>query len=215
MTSKNRTEARDEVLFAFHEACERPTPEQIIEWSRRYPEYANDIREHAELQLSMLARTDLHAIEPDEATIARGWSRTLNAIYHAEQEAAPAEQPADQATFSQLIERRGTTIPALARQLDIDRLVIGELNSGRIAPPIGSRLLSALVDALGISVKHLEAALRLTMANPALGQAKAVKLPSVKAQTYEDVVLGTSMSEEKKQYWLGRDSTWIPGATSD
>lgn len=213
MISKNRTETRDEVLFAFHEACELPTPEQVTEWTRRYPEFANDIREHAELQLSWLARTDLQTDEQDEAMIARGWSRTLNAIYNAEK--AAADEPADSATFSQLLERRGTTVPALARQLDIDRLVIGELNAGRIASPIGSRLLAALVDALGISFKHLEAAIRQTMSNPALGQAKADKMPSVKAQTYEDVILGTSMTDEKKQYWLGRDSKWIPGATSD
>ena len=34
--SKNDTR-RDEVLFAFHEACEHPTAESITEWTRRYP----------------------------------------------------------------------------------------------------------------------------------------------------------------------------------
>jgi hypothetical protein len=38
---------RDEVLFTFHEAYERPTAENIIEWTRRYPQFADDIRAHA------------------------------------------------------------------------------------------------------------------------------------------------------------------------
>lgn len=42
---------RDEVLFAFHQACERPTAEQIIEWTQRYPPFADDIRDHAAVRL--------------------------------------------------------------------------------------------------------------------------------------------------------------------
>jgi hypothetical protein len=47
MSHHNRKEERDEVLFAFHQACERPTAEQIIAWTDRYPQFADDIRSHA------------------------------------------------------------------------------------------------------------------------------------------------------------------------
>ena len=215
MISKNRPKNRDEVLFAFHEACERPTAEQIVEWTEKYPEFADDIREHAELLLSWLTRNEHSAEEPDEAMISRGWSRTLNAIYKAEKEAETAPEVKSVENFSQLLEARAMTIPALARQLDIDRLVVGELNAGRMKPPIGNRLTAALAEALEISSKHLAAAIQQSFASPAMGHAKAGQTPTVVAQTYDEVVLSSSMSEEKKLYWLGKDSQWTPGATSE
>lgn len=42
-----RAKKRDEVLLAFQEACKRPTVEQIVEWTNRYPDFAEDIRAHA------------------------------------------------------------------------------------------------------------------------------------------------------------------------
>ena len=215
MISKNRPKTRDEVLFAFHEACERPTAEQIVDWTERHPEFAEDIREHAELLFSWLTRNEHPADEPDEAMIARGWSWTLNAIYKAEKEAEAAPEVKSVENFSQLLQGRSMTIPALARQLDIDRLVVGELNAGRMKPPIGDRLTAALAEALKISSKHLAAAIQQSFASPAIGHAKAGQKPTVNAQTYDEVVSSSSMSEEKKRYWLGKDSQWTPGATSE
>ena len=50
MTSQeDRDNARDEVLYAFHRAYERPSAAEIIEWVTRYPQFAEDIRGHAAL----------------------------------------------------------------------------------------------------------------------------------------------------------------------
>ncbi|MBJ7408328.1 MAG: hypothetical protein JHD07_35630, partial [Bradyrhizobium sp.] len=49
MIEQNRNPERDDVLFAFHQTCDNPTAEQVSEWTRRYPQYADDIREHAAL----------------------------------------------------------------------------------------------------------------------------------------------------------------------
>ena len=215
MIKRNRTETRDEVLFAFHEACECPSPEVILEWTTRYPEFADDIREHAEQRLAWLAREDRPDAQADDAMIARGWSRTLNAIYNAEKEEQGADQAACQVTLAQLIERSGTTIPALARELEIDRLVIGELNAGRMRMPVGDVLLGALLDALKVVQQRLDDAISRSAATPALGQAKANKSPSVNLQSYEEVVLRSSMSDEQKRYWLGQDTKWTPGKKSD
>ncbi|WP_045837025.1 hypothetical protein [Hyphomicrobium sp. 99] len=204
---------RDEVLFAFHEACEHPTAEQILEWTSRYPEFADDIIAHAEHQLSWKAQPELHGVEPDEADIARNWSWTLNAIYDAEK-AGSLEAAKGGETFSQLLERAGVTIPALARRIEIDRLVLGELNAGRLRLPIDSRLLQALSNALGSAASDLEQSIARTLSAPMLGNAKASNKPEVHTQSYEAVILNTDMSEEKKNYWLGRDSPWTPGGIS-
>ena len=47
MTDPRKAEDRDSVLFAFHQECERPTAEQIIAWTKRFPEFADDIHDHA------------------------------------------------------------------------------------------------------------------------------------------------------------------------
>lgn len=90
--TKNRTEGRDEVLFAFHEACERPSPETILEWTTRYPELADDIREHAEQLMAWATQQVTSDARTDEALITRSWSRTLNAMYNAEREEIAARQ---------------------------------------------------------------------------------------------------------------------------
>lgn len=210
--SRNDTR-RDEVLFAFHEECEQPTVKQIVEWTRRYPEFAEDIIAHAEQQLSWEAQKELHDEEPDEAGVARNWSWTLNAIYEAEK-AGPADPPSSEETFSQVLETKGLTIPALARRIDIDRLVLGEINAGRLRPPINVRLLDALAAALGRDRNELEQIIARTLAAPMLGNAKASNKPEVHAQTYESVISSSDMSVEKKNYWLGRDSSWTPGGIS-
>ena len=46
MTDRSPTPDRDEVLFAFQEACPRPTAQQLIDWTGRYPQFAEDIRAH-------------------------------------------------------------------------------------------------------------------------------------------------------------------------
>jgi hypothetical protein len=210
--SRNDTR-RDEVLFAFHEACEHPTAEKIAEWTERYPEFAEDIIAHAEHRLSWLAHSDVNDNTPDEADIARNWSWTLNAIFEAEKSGSLSAASRGE-TFSQLLETTGFTIPALARQIDIDRLVLGELNAGRLRQPINARLLDALSQTLQRAKEELEQIIDRTISAPVLGNAKASNRPEVYAQSYESVVLSSDMSPEKKNYWLGRDSSWTPGGIS-
>ena len=50
MNEQNRSPERDEVLFAFHQACDNPTAEQVTEWTNRYPQFAEDILVHAALR---------------------------------------------------------------------------------------------------------------------------------------------------------------------
>lgn len=84
MTDQLNAAKRDEVLFAFHRACERPTVQQIIDWTERYPEFAEDIRDHAAIRLEWAADSHAQQDQPDELMLARGHSRALNAIYNAQ-----------------------------------------------------------------------------------------------------------------------------------
>ena len=203
---------RDEVLFAFHEAYERPTAEQVMKWTKQHPEFADDIIAHAEHLLSLDAKTDLCDEQPEDAVIERNWSWTLNAMFEAEKAGSTSATSGE--TFSQLLEKSNLTIPSLARLIDIDRLVLGELNAGRLLPPINPRLLDALAQAIRRAKSDLERAIDRTIAAPMLGNAKATSKPAVHAQTYESVIESSDMSSETKNYWLGKDSSWTPGGIS-
>ena len=113
MTERCRTEERDEVLFAFHVACEDPTPEFVEEWVRKYPAYETDFRAHAGILARRLLEAQEPALEPDETMLARGRSRALNAIYNSEVDGiihqsgrpASAAQPVDERASSRRLPR--------------------------------------------------------------------------------------------------------------
>ena len=199
MTSNNLAE-RDEVLFEFHRQCIRPTAEQIVEWTERYPQFADDIREHAAARLDWAAWDELPALEPDEDLIARGRSRALNALHDAR--AAQQAAASEAASFQELMQARGTTVAALARDLDIERGVIADLTGGRMLPPLGARFADALAKALDASTAAIGAALTRACQTPRLGLAKATGQPRIVQRPYADIIRSSGMSPDRKSYWL-------------
>jgi len=195
---------RDEVLFEFHRQCQRPTAEQIVDWAQRYPEFADDIREHAAARLDWIAMERLPAIEPDEDLIARGRSRALNAIHNA-QAAAQAEAAGEAATFQALMQSAGKNVAGLARELDIERGVIADFTAGRMLPPLGHRFADGLASALQTSVAAIQIALSRASQTPRLGHAKATRTPTIIQRPYADIVRSSGMSDERKSYWLDED----------
>lgn len=101
MKDQLNTAKRDEVLFAFHRDCPRPTTEKISEWTKNHPEFAEDIRMHAAIRLEWSARSEEAGEEPDELLLRRGHSRALNAIYHAKESASSTADIAADVTHRQ------------------------------------------------------------------------------------------------------------------
>ena len=204
MNERDITAKRDEVLFAFHQAFERPNAQQIVEWIERYPEFADDIRDHAAIMLDWAHGAEGSELKADATMIARGRSRALNAIYVAQRAAGAANSSAANA-FHDLVARAGTTIPQLALDIDIDRMVLAELANGRVKGPIGTRLLAALCGPLKIAIDALQQLLAKLTLTPQLGHAKAEGNPTINLQSYEDVIRASTMPEHRKRYWLGED----------
>ena len=204
MIEQIRNPDRDDVLFAFHQTCDNPTAEQVSEWTRRYPQYADDIREHAALRAQWASDSDEHGAEPDESMLARGRSHALNLLHSARQEAAA--QSDSEKTWAQALSAGGFDIPRLARCINIDRMVLAELNAGRMRLPLGRRLTDALTDVLGMSAVWLERVVSDLLAGPRrLGHAKADEAPTINTRSYAEVIHASSMSEDEKRYWLGED----------
>ena len=204
MTEQNQIDELDEVLFAFHQACANPSADEIISWTSRYPQFAEDIRAHAAILKDWAARRSLPADEPDELMLTRARSRALNALYNAEV-AQRSDVNASQRSFEQMMQARGTDVPQLARELGIARSVLADLVSGGMRAPVGKRLVDALTYALGITEATFQAALQLALRSPQLGHAKADGTPSIVARSYKEIIKDSSMPQERQRYWLGED----------
>jgi len=205
MNNQTTDARRDEVLFAFHQQCERPTAEQIIRWTSRYPEFADDIREHAAIQRDWNAMEEGPVLEPSAELLARGRSRALNAIHNAQAAAQAETPPADESSFNVLMAASGATVPQLARDVDIERSVIADVTAGLVRPPLGQRLRQALAQALQTTAAAVDSAHRLACASPRLGHAKASRAPTVVTRSYEETIRASTMPPERQAYWLDED----------
>ncbi len=205
MNAHNKSVDRDEVLFAFHQACERPTAEQIIEWIARYPQFAEDIRAHAAVSRDWAAREGVSVAEAGEAMLARGYSNALNALYNAEIKASsPAPASAAQ-TFHEMLAARGKEVFQLANELDIARGVLADLFNGWMLEPIRKRLIQAVVVSVTSTREAFDTALQLALKNPRLGQAKADKALTVTPRSCDEIIRDSNMSPERRHYWLEED----------
>ena len=193
---------RDEVLYAFDQACSRPTAKQIVEWTTRFPQYADDIRAHAAVIRDCLANEGQPVIEPDETMLTRGFSAVMDVLYHARNSAAPATSPAPK-TFDACMRERNMDVRRLARELDIDRGVLADLVSGRMLAPVRKRFSDAVSSVLALSKEAFDAAHTLALASQRLvGHLNATHVATAPPRKYEDIIRDSSMSDERKRFWL-------------
>lgn len=210
MTMNKGDNNRDAVLIAFHEACDRPTAADIIEWIGRYPQFADDIRDHAAL-MRECGGEEIGELSEEEMTILNnGRSYALQLLHKAKAKAEPEAgaapaAAAPPATFDQILKHQGLDIPALASLFGIPRAVLSLLINGRMLPPIGARLVQAFGDQFSITYQQFDGALDYALRNPKLGQLKAQTSAQVTRQSYEDVIRDSDMSEERKAYWLSEN----------
>jgi len=202
-TPNNHADTRNEVLFAFQQACEHPTADQIIEWTRRYPQFAADIRAHAAIARDWAARDGEPVTEPDESMLACGYSRVLNALYNAEVVAKASAESSE--SFQQLMATQHTGVPQLARELDVARSVLADLINGGMLAPVGKRLINSLIRALSITQEAFDGALQRALRAPRLGHAKADGTPTIIPRPYEEVVRSSNMAPDRIEYWLSED----------
>lgn len=205
MTDQTKATRRDEVLFAFHRECATPTLDQIIDWTQRYPEFADDIRAHAGIMRDWAADEDAEEEVVDELMMNRARSRALNAIYNAQAVEQDNTQAAPETTFDQLLSSAGLDTRQLGRAINVGRDVLSDLFRGRMSPPIGPRLVKALLGQLKATPAQFDRALAYSQAHPSMGHAKASQQPTIIQCSYEESIRRSSMTPERKSYWLEED----------
>jgi hypothetical protein len=205
MSDQINTADRDEVLFAFHQECERPSAEQIVAWVNRFPQFADDIRAHAAVAWDWATQTVDSEVEVDESMAARAYSEALNIIYAAENSTEFAQTVTQSRTFQQMQAAVGKETYQLAREMDVGRGVLADLFNGWMLRPIRKRLIDGLVSLLGITITEFNFALDYALRSPRLGHAKANQIPVVAARPCDDIIRESNMSPERKGYWLEED----------
>jgi len=202
MNESAKREERDAILIAFHQACEKPTAEQIVSWIERYPEYAEDIRAHAAVSLDWAARDADTEVEVSQSLLERGLSNALNAFYDAEQR---AKAEANVKSFHDLAAARNIDVVQMAREMNIARGVLAALFNGLMLPPIRMRLIEHVCRLLAITREMFDAALTLVLSQPRFGHAKASGAPTVRARCCDEIIRESSMTSERQRYWLEED----------
>lgn len=205
MIDQIKTADRDEVLFAFHQECERPSTEQIVAWVNRFPQFAEDIRAHAAVAWDWATQAMDSEVEVAESMSGRAYSQALNIIYAAETSAVPAQTVTRSRTFQQMQAAVGKETYQLARELDVGRTVLADLFNGWMMPPIRKRLIDAVQSLLGITRDEFDAALECALGTPRFGHAKASQTPTVTLRPCDDIIRNSNMSPVRKRYWLEED----------
>lgn len=205
MIKSLRDKERDQALYEFHVSCPQPTAEQIIEWTERYPKYAEDIRIHAAISRDWGASDS--SIDPSDIPIsdtmmARAHSRVLNALFHSESQGATSETEPSFG-FHEMLATRDQRIPEIAKQLDIGRDVLADLFNGWMVAPVGRVLVDAIRGYFGMSVAAFELAYQYACNHPKLQHAKSVGPPIIPRRSYKEIIAGSSMSPERKKHWMG------------
>lgn len=199
---------RDEVLLAFQASCARPTTEDIVVWVRRYPQFAEDIRDHAAITLDIEAREDKFGPAISEHDLSVSFSFALNGL--ATGDKTRRERAAnDMATFQEIITARGKTIASLANEIGgiigIGRDIVAAMVNGGMKPPISRRFKEAVTRALTISSETFDQKLTLALARPRAGMAKASVAPRLNQRSFDEIVRTSDMAPNQIQYWLSED----------
>ena len=197
-----RDKERDQVLMAFHQACEKPSVDQILEWINRFPKYADDIRAHAAVARDLATSGNDEAEDVSESVLNAAYSNALNAIYAVQQKDA---QPDAAASFHDIAAARQVDVIEMARAMNIARTVLADLFDGAMLRPIRKRLVDAVCQSLAITVDAFDRALDLALQNPRLGHPKASGAPELKRRTCDEIIANSRMSPDRVRYWLEGD----------
>ena len=200
MNDHNRNADRDKVLYAFHQECERPTAEQILDWITRFPQYAEDIRAHAAVSRDWATREVRPVVEASEALLARGHSNALNALYNADMKKAKCSSSAQ--SLHEIAAARGKDVFQIAGEIDVARGVVADLFNGWMHAPVCKRLVDAICATLQIARETFDSAMALALLHPRIGQAKANRTPIVMTRSCDDIIRDSNMSDDRKRYWL-------------
>src|SRR5258706_8966392 len=123
----------DDVLEAMLNEEVAPTHEALLEWTVRFPAFANDLSKYFAVWAVQSEEGDSFEIPAFEHFANRGVSQALN-LLHAQKAANSA---LGVVRLSAMAKKRGLSDSDLATRVGVDEAIIMKLDRGRIAPASG------------------------------------------------------------------------------
>ena len=187
MIERNKNPGTGRVLFAFHRKCERPTALQMIAWTERYPQFADDIREHAAVRPPRASDENrtLNLMRPCWRAPA---AAPLNLLHATHQESEAAQKVSENLASGSVGRRLQCSAACAVHQCRSHGY--RRIGGGAHASPLGHRLSDALTDALGTTP------LRWTCRGRALGRAAALEHAKADSPDHPHPILRGSHSRE-------------------
>lgn len=198
----------EDVLFAFRHEHERPSPDAVLEWTTRYPRFANEIREAAALWAEMEMQAKLNRPSPDdEKLVMEARSAALNALHSASKARSGAAEPR---TLSEAIRQNGTTAAELGRQLSLPATVISQVVRGKIMgatiPEAFTRMIARLLGQEADWVRKCYPGGVIAAYDLRRGEASPptpISASTAAELTFQEAVMDASgMDEAQRRFWL-------------
>jgi hypothetical protein len=200
-------ELLEDVLFAFRCKNERPSIDAVLDWTSRYPRFANEIREAAVLWAEMETQEDLNRPSPDdERLVAEARSAALSALHRA---SVPRPHAAEARSLAEAVRHAGVTAAELARQMSLPASVVSQVVRGKIMgatiPETFTRMLARL---LGREIEWVRghypggviAAYSAVSGN---GQTIGVSTSNSAELTFQESVMDANgIDEAQRRFWL-------------
>jgi hypothetical protein len=201
MSERKDKDARRAVLTDFMTGCPAPSADDVRLWVKDHPDHADAISELAETLMELAIYRGPGPLErPTAAELERAHALSSSAMRELGVDLGEADK-----SFKDLVERSGSNVPKLETETGVPRDVIGAMEAGWMSPPVNPRMLEAIASALKVPREIVAAAIAAAAAAPRVAPAKATERPTVTQRTYRQIVENSSMSDERKAYWLGED----------
>ncbi len=192
-------QALDEMLFRFHrEARERTvTPALVARWTRAYPHYAEDIREHAVELLDMDSRAAVNEAKPAVG------------VEVAQSPISPVANPGMMSgtapsSLREALRTVGLSLRDFADDIHIARSVVTDINDGEIVKEtIPRRFMRIGAERAGAATDWFRTIVMVTNDKGALPafKSKGEPLPG-RRRTWEEAIRDTEMDKDRVAFWL-------------
>ncbi|GLQ82618.1 hypothetical protein GCM10007881_61410 [Mesorhizobium huakuii] len=178
-----------------------PNHEVLVAWIARYPAFTDELTDYfAALAFQLEEDSDIPHLDAEHfANLAV--SEAMN-LLHARDSVQKVEQPV---RLSRLVERAGLSEEDVAHKVGITLDIFLKLDRCRIDPigGIPRLLVETLAATVQGSIRQVWAALSLPrVASSRSGLLRSHKRAEVRAETWEEAVQGSSLSEQEKARWL-------------
>lgn len=193
----------DDVLTSLLEEAVTPTHAELLVWTRRYPQFAEELAHYfAEWSVEIELADEDVARSREEHFENVGVSHALNLLHARRAGTSSVQKPAS--TIAILCRAAGLTFALLAEKAGLDEELVMKLDRGRIAVSgIPRRLATTLATLLEVRIEDIWRALSLPPRATSRGALQKSRGPAqILTETFEQAINASTLPSDKRAAWL-------------